>query len=110
MKRTIVYISIIAIVFLSTLFSFTSGKLTDVSSPDSELPYPKSEYIKDIKFDWSTHRREASGSDNWQCTWADDDNIYCAFGDGGGFGGSNDLGRVSLGYSRIEGNYEQLYW
>jgi hypothetical protein len=84
---------------------FMSG-LNKVSSSDSMLPYPKSEYIKDIKFDWSSHRREAFGSDNWQCTWADDDNLYCAFGDGGGFGSSNDLGRVSLGYSRIEGNYD----
>ncbi|MBT4496354.1 MAG: DUF4185 domain-containing protein [Gemmatimonadetes bacterium] len=71
-----------------------------------ELPYPQSDTIKDIEFDWQTHQREGEGSDNWQCTWADDDHLYCAFGDGGGFGGSNSLGRVSLGYSRIEGNHD----
>ncbi|MFQ5494314.1 MAG: hypothetical protein ACE5EX_02940 [Phycisphaerae bacterium] len=36
-------------------------------------------------------------------TWADDGHLYSAWGDGGGFGGSNRSGRVSLGVARIEG-------
>ena len=67
-------------------------------------PYPQSEAITDITLDWSTHRRFAPGSDNFQLTWADDDHLYGAWGDGGGFGGTNRLGRVGLGVTRIEGS------
>jgi len=54
--------------------------------------------------DWSTHQRHAQGSDNFQLTWADDDHQYGWWGDGGGFGGTNTDGRVSLGFARIEGD------
>jgi len=53
----------------------------------SAKPYPKSSVIKSAQFDWSTRKRDAQGSDNWQLTWADDDHLYGAWGDGGGFGG-----------------------
>jgi hypothetical protein len=56
-----------------------------------------------MSFDWTTHVRLAEGSDNWAITWADDDNQYAAWGDGGGFGGGNRTGRASLGVARIEG-------
>ena len=46
----------------------------------------------------------APGSDNWAITWADDDRQYATWGDGGGFGGTNSDGRVSLGVARIEGD------
>lgn len=36
-------------------------------------------------------------------TWAADGHQYTAWGDGGGFGGSNSDGRVSLGVARVEG-------
>ena len=62
--------------------------------------------IEDIVFDWSTHRRAAQGSDNWQLTWADDDHLYGAWGDGGGFGGTNNDGRARVGYARIEGDWD----
>lgn len=68
-----------------------------------ELPYPKSTLITGVLFDEATHRREAVGSDIWPITWADDDHQYAAFGDGGGFGGSNQQGRVSMGVARISG-------
>lgn len=67
-------------------------------------PYPRSTAIERVEFDWSTHRREATGSDNWPVTWADDGHQYTAWGDGGGFGGDNKKGRVTLGVSRIEGD------
>jgi hypothetical protein len=60
--------------------------------------------IADISFDLGTHRREAPGSDNWACTWADDGHLYTVWGDGGGFGGTNSDGRVSLGFGRVEGD------
>jgi hypothetical protein len=68
-------------------------------------PYPKSEIIEDIKFIWTSHNRLASGSDNWPVTWADDDKQYLVWGDGGGFGGTNSIGRSSIGVARIEGSW-----
>lgn len=68
-------------------------------------PYPPSSVIAGITLDWGTHKREAQGSDNWQLTWADDDHQYAAWGDGGGFGGTNSAGRVSLGVARVEGSW-----
>ena len=67
-------------------------------------PYPPSRVVAEMTLDWSTHTRMAQGSDNFQLTWADDDNLYGAWGDGGGFGGSNSVGRVGLGVARIEGS------
>lgn len=67
-------------------------------------PYPSSTVLQGIDLNWSTHQRHATGSDNWQLTWADDDHQYCPWGDGGGFGGTNDIGRVSLGVARVEGD------
>jgi hypothetical protein len=67
-------------------------------------PYPPSPVIERIEFDFATHRRLAPGSDNWPVTWADDGHLYAAWGDGGGFAGSNREGRVLLGIARIEGD------
>lgn len=67
-------------------------------------PYPPSPVIDRIEFDFRTHRRLAPGSDNWPVTWADDGHLYGAWGDGGGFGGTNKEGRVHLGVARIEGD------
>ncbi|UCF19739.1 MAG: DUF4185 domain-containing protein [Gemmatimonadota bacterium] len=38
-------------------------------------------------------------------TWCEDGHQYTSWGDGGGFGGTNNDGRVSLGFARIEGDY-----
>lgn len=67
-------------------------------------PYPPSPVIRDITFDRSTLKILAPGSDNWPLTWAEDGNQYTSWGDGGGFGGTNSTGRVSLGFGRVEGN------
>jgi hypothetical protein len=80
--------------------------LEDPEPTRSDLPYPPSTRIKGVDFDWSSHVRLAEGSDNWAITWADDDHQYSAWGDGGGFGGSNDVGRVSLGVAKIQGSFE----
>ena len=68
-------------------------------------PYPKSPVIKDVKFNWPTHVRLASGSDNWPVTWADDNQQYTVWGDGGGFGGTNSAGRTSIGVAKIAGTW-----
>lgn len=66
-------------------------------------PYSNSAVISSINFTWATHNRQAPGSDNWPITWCDDGHQYSHWGDGGGFGGTNDNGRVSFGVARIEG-------
>ena len=68
-------------------------------------PYPASDLIEHIEFDWSSHRRLAAGSDNWALTWGGDGVQYAAWGDGGGFGGGNRYGRVSLGVGEIRGDF-----
>jgi len=89
---------------ISILTSFTLLSAIPLGSASENLPYPQSEVITGIEFDWSTHKRSAPGSDNFRLTWADDDNLYGAWGDGGGFGGNNKDGRVGLGVARIEGS------
>jgi outer membrane protein assembly factor BamB len=71
-------------------------------------PYPPSPVVRRITWDWSTRRTAAPGSDLWPVTWADDDNLYAAWGDGGGFGGTDQDGRVALGFARIEGPPEHF--
>ena len=73
--------------------------------------YPPSDYIKGISFDMSTVKNECPGnglaaprSDNWTITWAEDGHQYTSWGDGGGFGGNNSVGRSSMGVARVEGN------
>ena len=74
----------------------------------SSPPYPPSQVIKGITWDFSGLIRLAPGSDLWPTTWAADGNVYASWGDGGGFGGTNDSGRVSLGFARIEGSPTSL--
>jgi hypothetical protein len=69
-------------------------------------PYPHSTAIRSIDWDWNTYRADAPGSDLWPVTWGPDDHLYAAWGDGGGFGGSDSDGRVALGFARIEGGTE----
>jgi hypothetical protein len=71
-------------------------------------PYPPSQRIQSIEWHWETHRTAAPGSDLWPVTWAGDDNLYTAWGDGGGFGGTDQDGRVALGFGRIEGPTEKF--
>ncbi|NLH98838.1 MAG: DUF4185 domain-containing protein [Chthonomonadales bacterium] len=70
----------------------------------ADPPYPSSALIKRIVFDFATHRKLAPGSDNWPMTWARDGLQYTSWGDGGGFGGTNDRGRVSNGFAVIRGS------
>lgn len=79
--------------------------LAAASSPGSESapPYPRSDLLTGIRFDRQTLQRKAEGSDIWSCTWAGDGNVYAAWGDGGGFGGTDQKGRVSMGVARLTG-------
>lgn len=69
----------------------------------SQAPYPPSPVIAGVTWDFAGMKQAAPGSDEWPITWASDDNLYTAWGDGGGFGGTNDNGRVSIGVARVTG-------
>lgn len=88
---------------LLTLLAFPFISLS-ASAALPRAPYPPSPVIERIELDWKTHQRHAPGSDNWPTTWGRDGHLYSAWGDGGGFGGSNGRGRVLLGVARIEGD------
>jgi hypothetical protein len=67
-------------------------------------PYRPSPVIRGIE--WapaSSIVRQARGSDNWPLTWADDDNLYTAYGDGKGFAPFVDK-KLSMGLARIGGS------
>jgi hypothetical protein len=83
---------------------FTLLSVSVVSPLQSQdAPYPPSPVIRDITWQWETHKTAAPGSDLWPVTWGPDGHLYTAWGDGGGFGGTNSDGRVSMGFARIEG-------
>jgi CubicO group peptidase (beta-lactamase class C family) len=66
-------------------------------------PYPRSAAIREIT--WAppaTIVRQARDSDNWPLTWADDDQLYTAYGDGTGFDPKVPE-KLSLGLARIQG-------
>jgi hypothetical protein len=89
--------------FLLMLPSISAFMLSPETTHAQGVPYPPSLVISDMTFEWSTHERHAPGSDNWPITWADDGHQYTSWGDGGGFGGTNDEGRVSLGVAVVKG-------
>jgi hypothetical protein len=53
---------------LRHLFFFFFATLPALAKP----PYPDSPVVEDIVFDWSTHKRYAPGSDNFQLTWSEE--------------------------------------
>jgi len=73
----------------------------DAANSASDPPYPPSPVIRAIR--WApkeTILRKAEGSDNWPLTWADDDSLYTAYGDGWGFN-PKIKSKLSLGFARI---------
>lgn len=72
-------------------------------SRDSQSGAPPSRVIQTIE--WAPAEgivRQARGSDNWPITWADDDQLYTAYGDGQGFEPFVP-GKLSLGLCRVSG-------
>jgi hypothetical protein len=74
-----------------------------VSVATEAAPYPSSDAILGIAWHWDTRDRRAPGSDNWPVTWSGYNMQYASWGDGGGFGGTNTSGRVSLGVGLLIG-------
>jgi hypothetical protein len=91
---------------VALLSSFRSP--TYSQGQEKKPPYPSSAVIDGITWHWQTHRTAAPGSDLWPVTWGQDDQLYTAWGDGGGFGGTDQDGRVALGFARIEGPPEHF--
>jgi hypothetical protein len=74
-----------------------------VTNASAANELPPSSFIKEIR--WApveTIRRAARGSDNWPLTWADDDELYGAYGDGNGFE-PFIAEKLSMGFARITG-------
>jgi CubicO group peptidase (beta-lactamase class C family) len=70
---------------------------------NSQAPYPPSSVITNVAWAPSAQIvRKAPGSDNWPMTWAADDSVYTAYGDGWGFEPRTEK-KLSLGFARITG-------
>ena len=92
-------------VFTGTfIFSILLGSFAVQTSFSQSPPYPPSQAITNLT--WapaSSIVRKATGSDTWPITWADDDNLYTAFGDGWGFE-PKVPSKLSLGFSKVLGD------
>jgi CubicO group peptidase (beta-lactamase class C family) len=74
-----------------------------VPKPGLAAAYPPSPVIAGLTWDPpETIVRLAKGSDNWPMTWADDDALYTAYGDGNGFVPFVPR-KLSLGLARVTG-------
>ena len=98
-KAVSLWVKIMASLILSVVVLPTSHGFTFEKNP----PYPPSPVIESITWDINSLVRAAPGSDLWPITWADNNHLYTSWGDGGGFGGTNSDGRVSIGVARVEG-------
>lgn len=91
--------------------SFDAGLETYVIAPVMNAfavrpgaPYPPSPVIEAVAWAPSSAIvRQARDSDNWPVTWADDDDLYTAYGDGTGFDPKVPE-KLSLGLARISGS------
>jgi len=80
-----------------------------VGARRSAPPYPPSPVIS--RLEWAPPAsivRRARGSDNWPLTWADDDALYTAYGDGNGFEPFTPE-KLSLGLARVTGGPGDLH-
>ncbi len=67
-------------------------------------PYPQSSIVWGLR--WAPRGailRQAQDSDNWPITWADDDNLYAAYGDGHGFE-PKVREKLGLGFAKVVGS------
>lgn len=89
------------LLILAAYYFFTQAT---VPALGQSSPYPASSVVTGVSFDVGGRTSAAPGSDLWPVTWAADGNLYTSWGDGGGFGGTNSNGRVSLGVARVSGS------
>ena len=79
-----------------------------------KAPYPQSKKITNCRWDpIGKIRRFAGGgiirdgSDNWPITWADDNHLYTAYGDGNGFA-PYTANKLGMGFAKIAGSAENF--
>jgi CubicO group peptidase (beta-lactamase class C family) len=66
---------------------------------EKDPPYPPSPVIRKVTFaPVEETRRDCIDSDNFPITWADDDALYCAYGDGWGFAPRTEV-KLSQGFA-----------
>ena len=74
-----------------------------------KAPYPPSPVIRGVH--WAPRGsivRQAKDSDNWPLTWADDDALYTAYGDGYGFDPAVP-DKLSLGFAKVDRFARELH-
>src|SRR5688572_28010306 len=79
-----------------------------VQAGAQKLPYPVGDVIKGVKWDTASRIQYGQGSDQWPMTWAADDQLYAAWGDGWGWSREKAEPKKSIGVTRIEGMPPQL--
>ena len=80
----------------------------DLGRKPAAAPYSPSQVI--VGIEWAPAAsivRKARGGDNWPITWADDDYLYTAYGDGKGFEPFIDV-KLSMGLCRISGQADDF--
>lgn len=96
--------------FLQPIVAAAAAKpATKPTVSRANTPYPPSAVIKGIE--WAPAGeivRFAKGSDNWPSTWADDDALYTAYGDGNGFEPFVKE-KLSLGLAKITGSPLEIH-
>src|SRR3972149_989221 len=104
---------ILSILLFNAVILTTSYIFAILMLPESSLlhvsyalspPYPPSSVITNLE--WAptgTIVRISSGNDTWPITWADDDKLYTAYGDGKGFV-PNVPTKLSLGFASVTGS------
>jgi hypothetical protein len=93
-----------ALGFEEGLDRYVVAPILKAIKPTRKPPYPRSPVIKAV--DWAPREsiiRKAAGSDTWPLTWADDDAIYTAYGDGQGFE-PRSAEKLSLGFAKVLGS------
>jgi len=89
------------------LFNPLMAALEQDKNQVNDIPYPMSSAITGVSWDDEVIRlatgKSGDGSDNWPVTWADDDNLYTAYGDGYGFDPIVPT-KLGLGFGKIIGD------
>jgi hypothetical protein len=100
-------------------FAFVNGlclipliTLLAVGRAVAAAPYPYSTYVTNIVFNFNTattycKKYGTDGGDIWCYTWAADDKVYTAYGDGFGFF-APQTGKCSWGISTIAGPFQSF--
>jgi hypothetical protein len=97
-----------ALSFEAGLDQYVVAPVVRAIKTSRNAPYPPSPVIKAIR--WAPKGsiiRNARGSDTWSLTWADDDALYTAYGDGWGFEPQIPE-KLSLGFAKVVGSPERF--